>query len=419
MGKHRNQRAICTTTVLGVVLSFLVGTAHARTDIKLAHQLEGQHETELQQLVARFNQGQNDVTIQLVKQPAAAKPAVLNLSTRADLIKYLSNPKGYVSVEKLLTDNKVAFNPKDIAEPLRASVTVNNQVQALPLAFTTPLLFWNKDKFRDAGLDSSKAPKTWEELQDMAGKLVNNNAKCAYTTSWPVWVHIDNVSSWAGAPTVSGNKLAFNGLIQVRHLARLTSWAKTDYFTNFGQSNEADAHFINGECGMITTNAEIVSELQAKKKFDFGVAPLPVIDDNQGAPFNTLAGGAALWVSQGYSADQVKAAAKFLAYTLTPETQLTIARQGGYMPLTPAAQVGAQGWLLRSDAAAQDLALENVTKPASASAGTGWISFNPQLRKIVGDEMDAALHGKKSSKAALDSAVSKGQSVYRPLPIRR
>lgn len=81
MGKHRNQRAICTTTVLGVVLSFLVGTAHARTDIKLAHQLEGQHETELQQLVARFNQGQNDVTIQLVKQPAAAKPAVLNLST--------------------------------------------------------------------------------------------------------------------------------------------------------------------------------------------------------------------------------------------------------------------------------------------------------------------------------------------------
>ena len=89
------------------------------------------------------------------------------------------------------------------------------------------------------------------------------------------------------------------------------------------------------------------------------------------------------------------------------------------MPLTPAAQVGAQGWLLRSDAAAQDLALENVTKPASASAGTGWISFNPQLRKIVGDEMDAALHGKKSSKAALDSAVSKGQSVYRPLPIRR
>ena len=406
-------------SILGLAIALLAGSAFARTDIKLAHQLEGQHEVELQQLISRFNQSQGDVEIHAVKQPVGAKPAILNLSTRADLIKYLSNPKGYVSVEKLLADNKVAFNPKDIAEPLRASVTVNNQVQALPLAFTTPLLFWNKDKFRDAGLSDSTPPKTWEEMQDMAGKLVNSNAKCAYTTSWPVWVHIDNLSAWAGAPTVSGGKLAFNGLIQVRHLARLNSWAKTDYFTNYGQNNEADAHFINGECGMITTNAEIVSELQAKKKFDFGVAPLPIIDDNSSTPFGTLASGAALWVSQGYTPDQVKAAAKFLAYTLTPDTQLTIARQGGYIPLTPAAQVGAQGWLLRNDVSAQDLALANVTKPLAPSTGVGWISFNPQLRKIVGDEMDAALTGKKSAKAALDNAVSKGQSVYRPLPIRR
>lgn len=407
------------SAAIALGLALIAQNGYARTEIKLAHQLEGHQAKELEQLIQRFNQQQTDVEVRPIKQPAAAKPAILNLSTRADLIKYLSNAKSYVSVEKLLADNNHSFNPKDMSEALRATVTVNNQVQALPVAFTTPLLFWNKDKFRDAGLDSGKAPKTWEELQDMAGKLVNNNMQCAYTTSWPVWVHIDNLSAWAGAPTVSGNKLAFNGLIQVRHLARLTSWAKTNYYTHYGLNNEADARFINGECGIITTNADIVSELQANKKFDFGVAPLPVIDDNSGAPFNSLAGGAALWVSQGYSADQLKAAAKFLAYTLTPDTQLTIARQGGYMPLTPAAQVGAQGWLLRGDAAAQDMALDNVNKSPAQGAGIGWISFNPQLRSIVGNEMAAALSGKKSAKAALDTAVSKGQSVYRPLPIRR
>lgn len=400
-------------------LATFASNSHALTEIKLAHQLEGNQAKELEQLIQRFNQQQAGVEVRAIKQSAASKPAILNLSTRADLIKYLSNAKNYVSVEKLLAENNHSFNPKDMSEALRATVTINNQVQALPLAFTTPLLFWNKDKFRDAGLDSGKSPKTWEELQDMAGKLVNNNQACAYTSAWPVWVHIDNLSAWAGAPTVTGNKLTFNSLIQVRHLARLTSWAKTNYYTHFGQNNEADAHFINGECGMITTNADIVSELQTNKKFDFGVAPLPVIDDNSASPFNTLAGGAALWVSQGYSSEQVKAAAKFLAYTLTPEIQLTIARQGGYIPLTPAAQVGAQGWLLRTDAAAQDMALENINKPSAQSSGIGWISFNPQLRSIVGSEIEAALSGKKSAKAALDNAVSKGQSVYRPLPIRR
>jgi sn-glycerol 3-phosphate transport system substrate-binding protein len=287
-------------------------------------------------------------------------------------------------------------------------------VQALPVAFTTPVLFWNKDLFKDSGLDPNKPPKTWEELQDISGKL---KVHCSYTTSWPVWVHIDNVSAWAGAPTVTGDgKLAFNTLIQVRHLARLTSWYKTQYFTSFGFNNEADEHFVNGECAMITTNAEMVSELQASKKFDYGVTSLPVIDDNAGAPFNTLAAGGAIWVGQGHGKDDYKAAAKFLEYTLTPQTQLTIARQAGFMPLTPAAQAGAQSKLLSSDLKAQDLGLANVMKPGAAGANVGWISFNPQLRQIVNEEMDAVFMGKKSAKTALDNAVTRGQAVYQPLP---
>jgi sn-glycerol 3-phosphate transport system substrate-binding protein len=291
-----------------LILSMLAisATAVAKTELTMAHQLEGQHAVELETLVNAFNAESKEVMIHLVKRSPTGKPAVLNLATRSDLARYLGKPDAYVPVEKLLADNKVKFNPKTIAEPLRNSVTVKGQVQALPVAFTTPLLFWNKELFKESGLDPNKPPKTWEELQDVSGKL---KARCSYTTSWPVWVHIDNVSAWAGSPTVSSDgKLAFNTLIQVRHLARLTSWYKTEYFTSFGFNNEADAHFVNGECGMITTNAEIVSELQASRKFDFGVAPLPVIDDNAGAPFNTLASGGAIWVGQGHSKDEYKAA---------------------------------------------------------------------------------------------------------------
>ena len=403
-----------------LLLTFLlpVSAAFAKTELQLAHQLAGPHEKELAQLVSRFNDSNKDVEVRLVKHAPNGNPAVLNLATRVDLAKFLNNPNAYVSVEKLLSDNKVKFNPKSIAEPLRNAVTVNNQVQALPVAFTTPVLFWNKAIFKAAGLDPNKAPKTWEEMQDMSGKIDAARAtQCEYTTSWPVWVHIDNVSAWAGAQTVNPDgKLAFNTLIQVRHLARLTSWYKTEYFTSFGRNNEADAHFVNGECAMITTNSELIADLQASKKFDFGVASLPVIDDNAGAPFNTLAAGAAIWVGQGRSKDEYKAAAKFLEFTLTPQTQLTIARQGGFLPLTPAAQAGAQSKLLRDDLQAQDLGLANVMKPAASGANVGWISLNPQLRQIVDEEMEAVFMGKKSAKTALDTAVARGQSVYQPLP---
>jgi len=403
-----------------LLLSLLlpVSAAFAKTEVQLAHQLTGPHEKELEQLVSRFNDSNKDVEVRMVRHAPNGNPAVLNLATRADLAKYLNNPNAYMSVEKLLADNKVKFNPKSIAEPLRNAVTVNNQVQALPVAFTTPVLFWNKAIFKAAGLDPNKAPKTWEEMQDMSGKIDAARAtQCEYTTSWPVWVHIDNVSAWAGAQTVNADgKLAFNTLIQVRHLARLTSWYKTEYFTSFGRNNEADAHFVNGECAMITTNSELVADLQASKKFDFGVAPLPVIDDNAGAPFNTLAAGAAIWVGQGRSKDEYKAAAKFLEFTLTPQTQLVIARQGGFLPLTPAAQAGAQSKLLRDDLQAQDLGLATAMKPAASGANVGWISLNPQLRQIVDEEMEAVFMGKKSAKSALDAAVARGQAVYQPLP---
>lgn len=57
----------------------------------------------------------------------------------------------------------------------------------------------------------------------------------------------------------------------------------------------------------------------------------------------------------------IEAAAKFLEYTLTPQTQLVIARQGGFLPLTPAAQAGAQSKLLRDELKAQDLGLSMRT----------------------------------------------------------
>ena len=400
-------------SLLALGLMAISATAFAKTELTLAYQLEGQHARELEKLVNGFNAESKDVEVRLVKRMPNGKPAVLNLATRSDLAQYLGKPDAYMPVEKLLSDNKVKFNAKGIAEPLRNAVTVKGQLQALPVAFTTPVLFWNKALFQESGLDPNKPPKTWEEVQDISGKL---KSRCSYTTSWPVWVHIDNVSAWAGSSTVTNDgKLAFNTLIQVRHLARLTSWYKTEYFTSYGFNNEADAHFVNGECGMITTNAEMVSELQAANKFDYGVTSLPVIDDNAGAPFNTLAAGGAIWVGQGHSKDEYKAAAKFLEYTLTPQTQLTIARQGGFLPLTPAAQAGAQSKLLRDDLKAQDLGLSNVMKPGAAGANVGWISFNPKLREILNEEMDAVFMGKKSAKTGLDSAVARGQAVYQPV----
>jgi sn-glycerol 3-phosphate transport system substrate-binding protein len=48
--------------------------------------------------------------------------------------------------------------------------------------------------------DPEQPPKTWFEMQGILDKLQDAGYTCPYTTSWPVWVHVDNVSAVSGVP---------------------------------------------------------------------------------------------------------------------------------------------------------------------------------------------------------------------------
>ena len=87
--------AISYTPVRSLLVCALMATStivFAKTELTMAHQLEGQHERELEQLVSGFNAGNQDVEVRLVKRSPNGKPSVLNLATRADLAQYLNQP---------------------------------------------------------------------------------------------------------------------------------------------------------------------------------------------------------------------------------------------------------------------------------------------------------------------------------------
>ena len=50
-------------------------------------------------------------------------------------------------------------------------VTFNGSIWAFPTFTDTRILYWNKDAFREAGLDPEKPPKTWDELLEYSKKL--------------------------------------------------------------------------------------------------------------------------------------------------------------------------------------------------------------------------------------------------------
>ena len=264
-------------------------------------------------------------------------------------------------------------------------------------------------------LDPEQAPKTWFEMQGMLDKLQDAGYACPYTSSWPVWVHIDNVSAVSGLPAVTDKGvLAFNGLPQVKHIAMMATWTKANYFKLFGRRDEANAKFREGECAMITTGSREHVEFRETKGVELGVAPMPYHDDVYGGRQNSLADGASLWVGAGRSPAVYKQAAKFVSYLLSPELQVEIVRSAGGLPLTAAARAAARSKLLQDGDRALEAAY--VSLKGRGSSQVPHVSDIDPVRIITNEELEAVWADQKPAKLALDTAVARGNAVLAAKP---
>ncbi len=388
----------------------------ARVEIALAHQLGRIGEENLQRLIERYNGSQSGAEIRLVRLAAGETPAVLNLVRRQDVLEATAGKAAFKPLHEVMKEAREPFKPELVSADLRAGTTdEKGRFFALPVAYSTPVLFYNRNAFRKAGLDPDQAPKTWMEVQQAADKLQDAGEKCPYTTSWPVWIHIDNVSALSGVPVAGGKgELGFNSLPQVKHVAMLATWHKAKFFRDFGRRNEADKHFLNGECALITTDSWAHTVFREAQGVELGVAPLPHHDDVFGGRQHTLADGASLWIGAGFKVPEYKAAAKFVAWLLTTEVQVELARTYGQLPLTDAARSALKGKVQRD----RDQTLEVAYRSMGGNGSTHplRISGIEPVRIILDDELEDVWSDKKPAKAALDTAVTRGNAVLSAKP---
>jgi sn-glycerol 3-phosphate transport system substrate-binding protein len=381
----------------------------------LAHNLGEQAEERLREIVDRFNK-QSGTALTLQRLERGAKPATLNLIRRSDDGDVLSQPKNFVPLHLMLSRAGQKLNLSTISGDLKAGVVDRRgRLVALPLVYSTPVLFYNKNAFRKAGLDPERPPVTWFEMQGVLDKLQGAGYACPYTSSWPVWVHVDNVSALSGVPaTTAKGQLSFNGLPQVKHIAMMATWTKAGYFQLFGRRDEASGKFNEGECAMITTDSREHADFKEAKGVELGVAPLPHHDDVYGGRRSTLADGASLWIGAGRSKAEYNVAAKFVSFLLSPEIQVEFVRRYGGLPLTAAARAASQSDLLRDDDRALDIAFASL-KGEGSKTDMRVANIEPLL-VIANEELEAVWADRKPAKAALDNSVTRGNGVLQARP---
>ena len=383
----------------------------APVEVELAHQLDEVQAERLQPLIDRFNSSHKDYQVRLLRRVEGEAPKLLNLVTREQLSGFVAQRAQFKPVSDLMRAEKMALDPARLSPELRAGIAdTKGRLVALPVALATPVLYINKEAFRAAGLDPEAPPRTWFEVQQAADKLFDAGSKCPYTTSWPAWVHVDNLSVWNdGGIADDKGRLVFNGMVQVKHIAMLSSWYKSRFFVTFGHRDEAEQRFADGECGMLTGSSALYARIHDKPGIEVGVSTLPYHDDVRGAPQHTLADGASLWVAAGRKPAEYKGAAQLVSFLLTPEVQVALTARGGFLPMTPAANAAVKSSALREGVVAVKVAQRQLQGRTAARSLR--VSQIEPLRIIVEDELDAVWADRKPAKKALDDAVERGNAV--------
>lgn len=397
-----------------------------RVEIKFWYSTSGAQGKAIGEIVENFNKSQNKITLiaefqgsyddALIKLKASAQSKttpnlmqVYGIGTRWMIDSDLIVPLGDFTA----TDNyDTSMLVEDIADYYRA----NESLYSMPFNASTPVLYYNKKHFREAGLDPTKPPTTMDEVLEYSKKLYKKDGDkvrygvCIAIYGW--WFE-----QWM---TKQGLMYANNGNGRTKHATKvefdtnggakniLEKWiavASSPSALNVGRSTEdALKAFNSGNASMtIASTANIGTSMVSmnKDEVDFGVAFFPGISKNDKGGVSQ--GGASIWIMKS---DPVKEQASYEAikYLANPKSQVLFATKVGNMPVIKSAYEDPDYLQYLEKNPAFKVAIDQLRKyPGSVGPVLGVFA---EARQNVEKKIEAVLNKEMSIDAAIAAMAS-------------
>ena len=186
--------------VLMVTLSIF---SFAKVKIQFWHAMGGDRITLIQNTVNDFMKANPDieVTVQYVgsyEEILAKTVAALQAGTPPHIVqlneistKKMIDSGLIVPVEDLIKKDPT-FDKSKLVSQVRNYYSIGGKLYSMPWNSSTPLLFYNKTMFKQAGLDPNKPPKTFSEVIQYSKKLLSKDSKGNITRTGITW----NLYSW-------------------------------------------------------------------------------------------------------------------------------------------------------------------------------------------------------------------------------
>ncbi|MCC6379337.1 MAG: ABC transporter substrate-binding protein [Burkholderiales bacterium] len=285
----------------------------------------------------------------------------------------------------------------------------------IPFQRSTVVLYYNKELFREAGLDPNKPPQNWAEQVSYAQKLTKRDASGNVTT-WGIQIPSSGFPYWLvqALAIQAGTNLMNSAGTQTYYdrpevIEGLTYWV--DLVNKYKVHPEGIVEwgttpkdFFEKKVAMMWTTTGNLTNVRNNAKFDFGVAMLPA-GKQRGSP----TGGGNFYLFKKSTPAQRDAAFKFIKWVTTPGRAAQWGIDTGYVAVrpdaweTPAMKTYVAGF--PAAAVARD-----QLPYAKAELST---HDNQRVTKALNDGLQAALTGTKTPEAAMKDAQREAERLLR------
>jgi sn-glycerol 3-phosphate transport system substrate-binding protein len=286
----------------------------------------------------------------------------------------------------------------------------------IPFQRSTIVMFYNKDAFKEAGLDPNKAPDTWDELTADGQKLVKHDAG-------------GNVSQWAvEIPSTGFPYWLFQGLTTANNVRLMNQGGTQTYFdkpavvealqfwvdlsrkykiqpTGTIEWGTTPKDFFERKTAIMWTSTGNLTNVRQNAGFPFGVAMLPA-HNGRGSP----TGGGNFYLFKKMTDEERAAAFKFVKWMTTPERAADWGIATGYVAVRPDAWETPAMKKYVADFPAAAVARDQL-KYAVAELST---HDNQRVTKALNDGIQAALIGAKTPAQAMHDAQAEAARILRP-----
>ena len=285
----------------------------------------------------------------------------------------------------------------------------------IPFQRSTIVLYWNKEAFKEAGLDPGKPPANWAEQVELAKKLTKRDAG-GNVTQWGIQVPSSGFPYWLFQGfTTQNDVLLMNEAGTQASFDKPAVVEALQYWVDLGQKHKVMApgviewgttpkDFFERKTAMMWTTTGNLTNVRNNAKFDFGVAMLPA-GKRRGSP----TGGGNFYLFKKTTPAQQAAVLKFVKWITSPERAAQWGIDTGYVAVradaweTPAMKKYVAGF--PAAAVARDQLPHAVAELSTHE--------NQRVTKALNDGLQAALTGAKTPAQAMKDAQAEADRILR------